>query len=1061
MKTVIGAVCFAAALMWAQNAGELSGRVTDSRGNPMGNVVIVITGTQGGSQRIVSGPDGTFNVSTLAPGSYRVEIETPNGTRRAATQSVEIASGSPSQIDISFDTRGESSSGTGAGAVEIKATAPTLQTDSAEVSRQYGTQTVRSLPLLDRQHQELIGLMPGVTPPVQSVNRVEDPQRSRIFNVNGQPAFANVYYQDAGYNNEQFTGRASRVSPNESVQALNIRTSNYNAEYGFAGGSWANTITRPGTNRIHGSAFGFHTNEFFQTRNPLNTSTGPDPKFNTNQFGGSVGGPIIPDRMFAFVSYEGYLQRGDRLSFATVPTADLLAGNFSAFGSGVLFDPRTGNTAGGNRLPFAGGQIPATRISPAAQALLGFLPAANQTGLTNNLVGNTRMYDQTHRLDGKLDHRFSERTVGYLRYGLTHGQVEQASLLGPLGDAAQSGLRNHTAVANVSHNFGNVFLAEFRMGFNRYRNAIAPWGDATALNAALAGAGFTNGLPQITIPGFTSFGLAGNYPSKAVNNTYNPAVNFVLHTGINRLKFGAEYRNIQASGFDPGFFSPRGSFVFGPGATALNGAAFNSQAFNPAINSFASFLLGSPTQAGISSFVTTPTWRQEHYAGYLTDTLNLWQKLYLELGVRYEVYSPLKTRNAGGAAIFDPTTNSLGFNGQGNYDERSNMDWDLNNFAPRVGFAISPFRRMAIRGGYGIHYFPLPFAYTALNQAANGTQAGFNGGFGSVPFAVPTAAAPPTGTAANLPYYTTPTDMRTPYVQTYSFIVQTDLTQGFLLDLGYVGSLGRQLPFSALANAGLPGTGIGGLGPDFTQFGRTASNYFRNNGLTNNYNSAQVNLTKRFSAGLSLAASYTYSKALDYGPFSLLNPYDRRSNYGRADWDRTHILAVSHVWRLPFGAGSSHFNSGWGANLLGGWELNGILRWATGTPYTVTADPLLCNCLGVTAVPAAFVGSGSINGASSFNPAFFNAPAGNTFGSLNRNSIQGPDLFNYNLSLFRNFAIRENVKFELRGEVYNLTNSTNYGNPISSLSSPGFGTSLSTFSGMGGRQFQVAGRVLF
>ncbi|MCC6589284.1 MAG: TonB-dependent receptor [Bryobacterales bacterium] len=1041
----------------AQSAG-LSGRILDAGGQPLSNTTVIITDSSGTAQRVVSGADGSFAVPAIAPGSYRIEVES-NGTRRAGRQDVTIVSGTPSQIEVTFDEAATSSTGQ-MGTVEVRGSSPTLQTDSAEVSRAYGTRTIRSLPVLDRQHQELIGLMPGITPPVTMFDRIDDPQRTRQFNVNGQPAFANVHYQDGSYNNEQATGRMSRVAPNEAVQQLNIRTSNYNAEYGFAGGSWGNTVTRPGTNRPHGSIFGFHTGSFFTARNPLNVANNPDPNFNQNQFGGSAGLPLIKDRMFAFISYEGFMQRGNQLSFATVPTAALRAGNFSAF-AGQLYNPMTGTASGTGRGAFTGNMIPNALISPFANALLGYLPLPNQEGLTNNLVGNTRLLDDTHRFDGKIDHRFSDKTTGFFRYGFTHASIDRGSLLGALGNAATAGLRNHNAVANVSHNFSNTLVSEFRMSYSRYRNQIGPWdqfGDFGALSNTLGGFGFANGLPQVNIGGFSSFGLPGNYPSKAVNNTYNPAINLIWHSGIHQLKAGFQYRWIDASGFDAGLFSPRGSFLFGPGATASAGVGSGVN-FNSAINSFASFLLGAPAQAGISSFAGTPGYRQTHYAGYLTDTLNLWSKLYLELGVRYEAYSPLEPRNAGGAVLFDPGTNTISYAGQNGVDIRGGRNWDTNNIAPRVGIAFRPFNRLVVRGGYGIHYFPLPFLLNSFNPAATGTQVGYTGGFGSVPFTLPVVPTMQGTTAANLPYYVGAerTD-RTPYVQTYSLMIQGDLGNGFLLDVGYVGTAGRKMPYSRIISAAAPGTGV--LGLPFASFNRTAAVWERGTGMNNNYNSAQVNLTKRFAAGLAFAGSYTFSKALDYG-YEFMNPFDVRSNYGRADWDRTHILAISHVWNLPFGPGSKYFTSGAAAHVLGNWELNGIMRWATGTPYTVTADPLFCACPGLAGVPAAYSGSMNLRGAASFEPGLFSAPGSGQFGSLSRNSISGPDLFTYNLSLFRNFAVAENVKFELRGEVYNLTNSTNYANPVASLNSPGFGRSISTFNGFGGRQFQVGGRFLF
>jgi hypothetical protein len=289
-------------------------------------------------------------------------------------------------------------------------------------------------------------------------------------------------------------------------------------------------------------------------------------------------------------------------------------------------------------------------------------------------------------------------------------------------------------------------------------------------------------------------------------------------------------------------------------------------------------------------------------------------------------------------------------------------------------------------------------------------------------------------------------------------MIQADMTHGFLLDVGYVGSTGRQLPFNRNLAAALPGTGTAGL--PFGAFNRTASVFERDNGINSNYNSGQVNLTKRFGAGLAIAGAYTFAKALDYG-FNLQNPFNLRANYGPADWDRRHILAVSHVWQLPFGAGSRYFTDGMAAKILGAWELNGIIRWATGTPFSVTADPLACACPGISAVPASVSGSPSIDGASSFNPALFSSPTAGSFGNTSRNAFRGPDLFTYDVSLFKNFPVGENIKIELRGEAYNVTNSTNFANPVGNLNAPGFGQSLNLYNGVGGRRFQVAGRLLF
>ncbi len=1037
-----------AAFVWGQRPGALTGKITDSKGAGMPGAVIVITETAtGSSQRVVTEADGTFTVAELPAGSYRMEVEA-QGTKRTGRQNVEIVTGSPSNVEIVFDEGSVGMSGGQTGTVEIRAMSPTVQTDSAEVSRQYGTRVVRSLPIMDRQAQELIGLMPGITPPTYTQDRILDPQRVRTFNVNGQPDFANVTVQDGAYATEAYTNNASRVQPVESIQSLNIRTSNYNAEYGFSGGSWTNTVTRPGTNGFHGSLFAFNSNSFFATRNPVNAPGNPSPRFNNNQFGGTAGGAIIPNRLFLFGSYDGALRRGNETMFATVPTQALRAGNFTGLG-GTIYNPLTGNaTTGVGRMPFNNGMIGASQINPTSAAILNALPLPNQPGLTNNLVGNVRQIEDNHRIDGKIDHRFSDRTYGFFRYGFTHADVERGSLLGPLGDAARSGMRNHSAVAAVSTNVSNTLLGEFRLGYHRYRNAITPvFGLDSQFGQQLAAGGFTGGLPQININGFSAIGQ--NFAPKSTNDTWNPATNWILHTGMHRLKFGAEAHVIRATGFDAGQFSPLGTFTFGAGPT-FSPVGTPSQ-FNTSLNSFASFLLGAPTQAGVANFTTTPTWQQTRYAGYITDTVNLWQRLYLELGVRYDFYTAYEPR-FGSYGVFNNVQNTFGFN--------NNVDYDYNNFAPRVGLAFRPVDRLVFRAGYGMHYFPTPISLSPINLPALGAQAGLTGGYGSVAFRNPAVPSNGAGSdaAGNFPYNVgTDINVKTPLVHTYSAMIQGDLGNGFLMDVGYVGTMGRFLPYRSVY-AAQPGSGLAGL-PLFSQ-GRTAATYGYNNGANNNYNSLQVNLTKRMASGLAFAGAYTWSRAMDTGS-DLVNPFDRNANYARADYDRRHILAVSHVWNLPFGAGSPYANTGAAAHILGNWELNGVLRWATGTPYYVTADPLFCACPGLAGVPANFTGTGNLNGASSFDPSNFATAGAGQFGSLGRNSFSGPDMFTYNLSLFRNFPIRENVKLEFRGEAYNLTNSTNLVNPVSNLFSPGFGQSFRTFNGMGGRTFQVAGRLLF
>jgi hypothetical protein len=311
--------------------------------------------------------------------------------------------------------------------------------------------------------------------------------------------------------------------------------------------------------------------------------------------------------------------------------------------------------------------------------------------------------------------------------------------------------------------------------------------------------------------------------------------------------------------------------------------------------------------------------------------------------------------------------------------------------------------------------------------------------------------------ASNLPASIINRDLRTPFVHTYNLQVQQDFYNGTLLSVGYVGSLGRQLPYSYELNAAAPGAGNAGL--PFAAFGRTASTLAYTSGAHNNYNSLQASLTKRFSQGLAFTGAYTWSKALGYTTDNgmLLNPFNFRANYGPLDYDRQHVLSISHLWELPFGRRGSHLAS----TLLGGWQLNGIFSWQTGTPLTITADPVSCACPGNTVLA-------SVNGAVPFGTGTsyltsngFSAPAAGQFGNLGRGAVRGPDTWNYNMSLFKSFRVRDRFNLELRGEAYNLTNTPHYANPVTNIGSPAFGQITSMTTGAFGRQLNVGARILF
>lgn len=1068
-KTILQSMCIllliAATTLWGQSvSGTLSGKVLAANGTVIPNAAVTVTNVSSNtSQKVLTGPDGSFSVSGLPPGTYRVDVETA-GYKRTSQQNVELTTNTPETLNITLEA------GSTTETVEIKGFTPVVQNHGGEVSVALGTRTVRELPVIDRNYQQLVGLQSGITPPQPALDIARDPDRNRYFSAIGQAPSVNTPALDGVINLEPFRGSAVRVTPEETVQQLNIITANETADKGFTGGALYTAVTPGGTNDFHGSLYEFYSGDFLRTRNPFNTNGNPDPRFVYNQFGASAGGPIVRDQTFIFGSYEGTYQNGANTLITTVPTAQALTGNFNGIPGLVVYNPNSGIN-GANRVPFANNNIPGSLINPTARTIAGFFPAANMPGFFNNFITNAPLRDHANRADGRVDQHFGDRTSAFLRYGFSNDWSLQGS---PLGNVIGAGTRGRllaqNVVGDVTHAFSAGLVADLRFGYNRYDQRINLSADQTPLANALGLTNFNNNLVGINISGLGAIGAPAWVPEHGVDNTFNWVASFAWHTSHHNVKAGVDIRRIRSDGFTDSYwasmFGPNGTAFFGPGATLTSNGPGLSQ-FGLPYSSFAAFLLGAPSQVGISNFLVSPTIRQSQYGAWIGDTVQLMHRVTLDLGLRYEIYGPLEPRNPGGAAFFDPTTNSFNFAGVGGVNQQlTNYNYDA--IAPRIGLAFSPTNRTVIRGGYGIQYFQTPYMLSGLMAPITGSVAGVQGGYTVAPFqglfsGTVTSTTPPPATlqngaaAGNLPATVVPVSTDTPYVQTFSLQVQQQLYADMMLSVGYVGALDRHLPYIQELNAAMPGTGVAGL--PFFAMGRTASTLLYGNGLTSNYNSLQVNLMKRFAGGLSFLASYTYSKALGYTTANglLLNPFNLRQDYGPLDYDRQHVLQISHIWELPFGKNGNNIL----ASALGGWQLNGVFTWDSGVPLTVTADPIGCACPGNT-VLASLNGSAFLNnGNAILNPTAFSTPAVGQFGNLGRGAIRAPGFKNYDLSLFKTLRVHDYFKLELRAEAYNLTNTPHFASPVSNINSPDFGQVVSTVNGAFGRQFNLGIRALF
>lgn len=1050
--------------LFAQTANTvLSGTVTTLSGAPVANAAVSVTnvGTNE-SKRELTGPDGKFSIAGLAPGTYTVVVEVA-GFKRSSRQNIQISSTSSGPINISLEA------GSTADTVELKGEAPATQTQSGEIGMSLDTREIRELPVIDRNHQQLTELETGVTPPMPALNMVLNPEGNRNYSVNGQSPSVNMFNVEGTVNWEPFSGTEIRNQPEELLQQTDIATSNYTENQGFSGGGVVQDLSRAGTNAWHGSAFEFWTGNPFDTRNVFDTATSGPPRYLENQPGAALGGAIVKDHTFFFGSYEGTFQNGDTAQLTTVPTAQALTGNFSAIpGVSIYSQPSVFGISGTN---YPGNIIPSNVLNPAALSIAGYLPSANLPGLFNNYLATTPAINHDEKADGRIDQHFTDRTSAYVRYGFSNDYARLGSPLGPvIGLGTQNHLIADNAVIDLTHEFTPRLIADARFAYNRYWTNVQAWGNSSALSGLPGLSGFTGSLASIQIPGLATIGAPAYLPEKAVDNTFQWATGWNLIASNHNLKWGVDVRRIRSDGFTDSvlgqMFGPNGSFSFGPGATLNPTGTTGLSQYSEFYNAFAAFLTGSPGQYGISNDLVEPTIRQTEYSAWIGDTLQFFGRLTVNFGLRYEIYSPLQPSFTGGAEYFNPSTNTFNYAGMDGTDSNE-YRYDLKNLAPRFGYAFKVTDKTVIRGGYGISYFQTPYMYSGMMTPAYGSVIGTTGSYAVAPelnlFNGMLTNSPPTGALTNgtvagdLPAAIVPRNLQTPYIQSFSTQLQQEFYWGTVLSVGYVGTLGRELPFIEQLNGALPGTGLAGL--PYASLGRTGSTLSFDNALTDNYNSLQVKLSKRFSKGLSFNSAYTYSKALGYtsGNDMLLNPFNLQSNYGPLDYDRQSVLSISHLWELPFGRNGKSL----AATVLGGWQLNGIFSWATGTPLTLTSDALTCGCTNLTpfasttGVSPIYLANGSLN------PAAFTFAGTDQFGNLGRGAVRGPGFTNYDLGLFKDFKVREKVNVELRGEAYNLANSAHYLNPVTSVSSASFGTFTGTSNGAFGRQIKLGFRLLF
>src|SRR5262245_30856213 len=697
--------------------GTLIGRIEDQAGAVLAGAKVTVTNQATGQERdVLTDAGGAYAFRDLQVGVYDLKV-TLNGFKTYLKAAVNVSLNSTMREDVRMEVGATSES------VTITAAAAILQTDRADVSSQLDKQQITNLPIGEgRNFQQLYKLIPGAAPPANAHSDAGNPQRSLVTNFNGV-SFSN--------NNTRLDGTTvsypwlphivAYVPPQDAVETVNIVTNSFDAEQGMAGGAAVNVQIKSGTNQFHGSAHEFHTNSRLKARNYFFDQPGVLPKNIFNQFGGTIGGPIIKNKLFFFGSWERTVRRQNASVLRTVPTTALRQGDFRGTGQ-TIYDPATGNADGTGRQPFPDNRIPIDRIDPIAAKMIALIPEQNRvrpTPTDNYFASGTYEFNREN-YDFKINYNPTQKFTMFGRYSISPSKIfDPPSLDAAGGDALAGGQPGNAPGRVQSTGIGGTYtltphlLLDGNIGFTRQRLGAENIDIDKNYGLETLGIPGTNGpdklqggYPRFTITDFSSIGNPNvSNPFLFRDNQYVAAGNLSWIRGAHSLRFGGEYTYYTINHFQPqAAFGPRGGFNFSGGLTALQGGA------GPTLyNGWADFLLGLPQSMGKDLQNINPAAvRMPGWGIYARDQWQVTRSLTLNIGTRYEYY-PFATRDHRGAERYDPIIDRVLIGGLGNTPESTGVDVGKGQLAPRLGIAWRATEKTVVRAGYGISVDPNSF----------------------------------------------------------------------------------------------------------------------------------------------------------------------------------------------------------------------------------------------------------------------------------------------------------------------------------------------------------------
>jgi len=969
--------------------GAIEGKIMDSSGSVVPKAMVTVTNKATGVA--VTTPvnqTGEYQVLALIPGAYSVKVSA-EGFESVLHDDIELHVQDRLSVDFTLKV------GSVKQEIVVMAGEPILQTQTADVGSVVDEQHVNDLPLNGRRYADLALLEPGVDKFYGAANPAPD-----RFSVNGNLELQNNFLLN-GIDNNSFSENLQEFSvqvvqpPPDALQEFKIQTRTYSSEFGNSAGAVVNATIKSGTNGYHGDLFEYFRNKVLDANSWINNTTGqPRGGFTQNQFGGTIGGPIVKNKLYFFGDLERFTSRQATTVQSTIPTPLMTQGNFTELGY-ALTNPQVPGQSG----CYVGNVIQATSTTgqtcfdPVAQKLMGLVAATAIPNIPSavavegqpgkwtgapNYVFATSVPDDVYSTDARVDYNLSPKDQIFGSYSYRHVNRQDPlwtsdALIGNGNFATQYRWHQQSIALGWTHILSNSLVNDARFGFNRDYAHSDPSGLTLGTSEAQSAIGLTGvpagpsnaGIPAIFFTGLRTIGTAAWRPQYQISQAWNLVENLNWLKGSHSFKFGYQYLRRSDNFFD--IEAPQGLLI-------EDGVVTSS--FNIGLPDL---LLGD---ANIVIFTTPHVvhYFQPGHSFYAMDTWKTTSKLTLTYGLRYELFAPLIDRN-------NQTTNFTPANGGGLVTAASNATgWfnralihpALNNFAPRLGFAYQMMPRLVWRGGYGVFYQhenrigsesliqlnPPQFLDTQLGSGPSNPVFQLASGF---PSSIANSPPPPPNQLYGLQIRAQDPNQRAPYVEQASFGLEYQVAQNTALLATYVGNWGRkeervrdynqpkitgfdtgcpilQYPYANLTTATTVDTFAGAGVP----CGNSSQHAYLETATTDgnaDYNGLELQLKQRMSHGLSYSLGYTFSHGLANFRDNLTagqlpqNSYDYGAEMGNSVFDIRSRFVGNFIWELPFGQGK-RFMSGDGAaaRWLGGWQFNGIVTMQTGTPFSVTAN---------------------------------------------------------------------------------------------------------------------------